>query len=298
MEAVYQILDELFEDYFIYRLQHAEKFGLQSIKYMKESEYVFLGGTNSLSSEMNKYKQIGFSLKDIFFVNNLVLLGVGWWQYQKKPNLYTTLLLKKLLSRNVIHSVRDSYTVQMLKNIGIHNVINTSCPSLWSITEEHCSKIPTIKSQDVITTLTDYNKDPFSDEKLVNMLLKYYDTVYFFIQGVGDLDYLNSLNIKDKSRIKIIPPKLKSLDKILENNEVDYIGTRLHAGIRAIQKLKRSLIIVIDNRALEISKDVGLNIAKRGDFKSIQSFIENEYRTKIKIPFENIIRWKSQFKRN
>lgn len=296
MESVNEIIDCLFERDFLFRLQYAEKFGRQSIKYMESSDYVFFGGTNSLSSEMNRYKQWGFSLKDLYFVSNLILLGVGWWQYQSKPNLYTQFFLKRLLSSNKLHSVRDSYTEKMLKNIGIRNVLNTSCPTLWEISPEHCRAIPKMKSKDVVFTTTDYSQDYFLDNKLIKLLLLNYEYVYYWVQGIGDLEYLSELDLADRSRVKIIPPKLKAYDRVLEDLEVDYIGTRLHAGIRAIQKQKRTLVLATDNRAKEISKDVGLNVVGRDDFSGIEGFINNEHVTNLFIPTESIQMWKEQFR--
>lgn len=296
MEAVNDILDDLFWDDFMFRLQYAERFGGQSLRHMRHSDYIFWGGTNALTSHMNKYKQMGFALKDLLFVKDLILLGVGWWQYQGKPNLYTRLFLRRLLSSERIHSVRDSYTEGMLKSIGIENVVNTSCPTVWGITGEHCRRIPTLKGKNVLTTTTDYAKNAPLDEKLINILLSHYDYVYYWIQGVGDLDYINRMHIAERSRVKIISPKLKAYDRILESADLDYIGTRLHAGIRAIQKRKRALILGVDNRAEQISKDIGLNVSPRGDFVAIERFIESEYATELTIPMENIAQWKAQFK--
>ena len=81
----------------------------------------------------------------------------------------------------------------------------------------------------------------------------------------------------------------------LNTQEVDYIGTRLHAGIRAIQKKKRTLILSIDNRAIEIAKDINLNSCERGNNKEIKEFILNNYKTDIKIKKQEIEEWKSQF---
>ncbi len=296
MDSIYEILNEMFKEDFFYKLQFSESFGAKSIQILKNSDYVFFGGTNSLSSEMNKYKQMGFSIINLFFFNNLTLFGVGWWQYQKKPNLYTKYFLRRLLSKHTLHSVRDEYTKDMLHKIGINNVLNTSCPTTWSLSTQHCEMIPNKKSSKVVMTLTDYNKHKEFDTKFINILLNEYDTVYIWLQGAGDKDYVNSLDLIDKSRLNFIAPKLADYDKFLNNNEVDYIGTRLHAGIRALQNKKRTLIIAIDNRAKEISRDIGLNIVERDDFNGILSFIKDEYITNINIPIDNINKWKDQYK--
>ena len=65
----------------------------------------------------------------------------------------------EILDSTYLHSVRDSYTEKKLKQIGIDNVINTSCPTMWRLTEEFCSHIPCKKQDTVVTTITDYRKN-------------------------------------------------------------------------------------------------------------------------------------------
>jgi len=297
MDAVNNIMNEIFQDDFIFRLQYAEKFGKQSLSYIRKSDYTFFGGTNSLSSQMNKYSQMGFKLTDLIYIRNkLILLGIGWWQYQLKPNTYTMFFLNNLLSKNTLHSVRDSYTKLMLENIGILNVINTSCPTTWNLTVEHCMQIPSTKSENVLITLTDYNQSKEWDEKLLELVFSNYKKVFYWIQGSGDLAYINSFTNIDRNKLNIISPRLHLYDEILKNEDVDYIGTRLHAGIRAIQNKKKSLILAIDNRAKEISKDINLNTADRDDLLSVSNFISNNYKTELNIPFGNIETWKGQFR--
>lgn len=301
MEAVYHVLNDLFPQDFFVKLQYLEKYGKISKRYMKISDLIFFGGTNSLSSEMNKYSQMGFSLLDLIYAKNkLVLLSVGWWQYQPPPNLYTRILLKNLLHKDYFHIVRDSYTAEMLRKVGILNVYNGSCVTTWNLTPEHCAQIPHVKSENVVMTLTDYNKSPSDDFRLLEILVKHYKKVYIWIQGLGDMNYFKEL-IKDlreeeKNRIIVIPPKLYAYDEILANVELDYIGTRLHGGIRALQFKKRTLIIGIDNRAIEMHKDINLNVVKRGDTQSVINFIEGKYITELNIPFDVINKWKAQFK--
>ena len=298
MDSVNKILNDIYKEDFLYKLQFAEAYGKKSLKILKSSDYIFFGGTNSLSSQMNKYTQMGFSLWNLFFIDNVTLLGLGWWQYQKAPNLYTRLFLKRLLSSEGYHSVRDNYTKNMLEKVGIKNVLNTSCPTTWNLSVEHCKKIPMNKSSNVITTLTDYNKSPQYDTELINLLLESYEKVFYWIQGVGDKKYVNSLNVKNKEKLFFVAPKLSVFDSYLDNYNLDYIGTRLHAGIRALQKKKRTLVIAIDNRAKEISKDIGLNITQREDIDSIKIFIQNPYITNINIPIDDINQWQNQYRKD
>lgn len=59
---------------------------------------------------------------------------------------------------------------------------------------------------------------------------------------------------------------------------------------------KRSLIIAVDNRAKEISKDTNLPVIGREEVKEkLESMINNTWRMEINLPVENIRRWKAQF---
>jgi polysaccharide pyruvyl transferase WcaK-like protein len=144
-----------------------------------------------------------------------------------------------------------------------------------------------------MVTLTDYSKSRESDTLLLSQLINSYDNVFYWVQGSGDLAYIQSLRFKDK--ITIVSPKLKKYDAVLDSHRCDYIGTRLHAGIRAIQHGKRALILAVDNRATEIAKDIHLNVRPRDDIQGIASFISGSLKTQLNIPFHEIDRWKAQF---
>jgi len=295
MDSVKRELRKLFKnDMIFYSLTH-DKISKATYRLNKISNYSFIGGTNLLSSNMNSYNQWKINLFDSFFLKNIILIGVGWWQYQKKPNFYTKYLLKKVLSKDLLHSVRDSYTEKMLRSIGINNVINTGCPTMWNLTPEHCLTIPYKKAENVVFTLTDYNKNIEYDQELINLLVKNYKTVYFWPQGSGDLEYLNTL--KNIENIRIIGGNLFSYDELLSEKSIslDYIGTRLHAGIRALQKSRRTIILGIDNRAEETRKDFNLNVLSREKIDKLEELLFHDFKTEIRINQENINKWKKQF---
>lgn len=296
MDSVNRELNELFQYEFKINFPSQEKISLISYKKISKMNMTFVGGTNLLSSNMNKKNQWKINLFDGIFINNAILLGVGWWQYQNKPNLYTRQLLRRVLHDNYIHSVRDSFTEKQLKSIGITNVLNTACPTTWSLTKQHCKQIPTRKAENVIFTITDYMKDSHADKALIDLLLKNYENVYFWLQGSNDLEYFRSLNINNK-KINIVPPTLNAYDNILDNvKSLDFVGTRLHAGIRALQKKVRAIIVAVDNRAIEKSKDINLKIILRDDIENkLESMIQENFKTEIKLPINNIITWKKQF---
>ena len=294
MESVYDIVEELFPEDFLYQLPWEGAVSPTAHACMRSSDYVFFGGTNSLSSNILKYKQMGFRARDLLRFSSLTLLGMGWWQYQGRPDFYTRAFIRRLLSGSTLHSVRDEYTKTKLADIGVSNVLNTCCPTTWKLTPEHCASIPKNKSDSVMVTLTDYNQSRASDERLLSELVDSYSNVFYWVQGAGDLMYIRSFKGFERD-INIVSPKIKKYDFALDSYDCDYIGTRLHAGIRAIQRGKRALILAVDNRAAEIAKDIGLNVRSRDDVSGISDFIGGRYETRLKVPFDEINRWKAQF---
>jgi len=294
MDAVRDHINKMFPNSMVLHTATHERIYRPTYQMVKKSDLSFVGGTNLISSNMNYYNQWKINLIDSLFLRNIILMGVGWWQYQKEANLYTRHLLKSVLNRSIIHSVRDSYTEAMLKKAGFNNVINTSCPTMWGLNEQHCSTIPKSKAKNVVTTLTDYNKDPKNDLAFIQLLANSYDNVYIWPQGSGDLNYIDSLEISKYANI--LPPKLESYNSLLETDEsLDFVGTRLHAGVRALQKKRRSIIIGIDNRAFEKEKDFNINVCPRDQIDKLKSLIFSDVITDIKLPVENIALWKSQF---
>jgi len=293
MDAVNREIYNVFAANRICRVASHDKIGISGLSLIRHSDFGIVGGSNILSSKMNKYKQWKLDLFDVYFIpKNVLLLGVGWRQYQQQTNFYTKTILRKILTTDALHSVRDKYTQQKLADIGIHNVINTGCPTMWTLTKAHCATIPQKKSDKVIFTLTDYDCDEKADKHLVEILLRNYKEVYFWPQGRLDASYLERLT---DAKIQIVNPNLKSYDFFLENNDCDYIGTRLHGGIRALQKGRRTVIIGIDNRAIEKQKDFNLPVVLRSEIDTIENVINSDLLLDIAIPLEDINRWKNQF---
>jgi polysaccharide pyruvyl transferase WcaK-like protein len=295
MEAVKTEVSMLFTDDMIFQSLTHDKISKSTYQLNKISDFTFIGGTNLLSSNMNSYNQWKINLIDGFFLKNIILLGVGWWQYQDNPNLYTQLLLKKVLHSEILHSVRDSYTEKMLRKMGFKNVINTGCPTMWTLTKKHCQTIPIEKSDNVVFTLTDYNRDIVRDQKLINILSKKYNKLYFWPQGSEDLQYFNSFS--GIHSITILGGNLNAYNTLLESKKssLDYVGTRLHAGIRALQKQRRTIIIGIDNRSYEKSRDFNLKVFPREKIDELDKIIDVNFSTNIIINEDNINVWKGQF---
>lgn len=298
VDAVENQLNTVFENNsMFFHVPTHEKLGYVSYKIINQSDVEIVAGTNLLSSNYRFIRPNSWriSFKDLPFIGkrNVVLMGVGWANYEKEPSFFTKLLYRKLLSNNLIHSVRDNYTLKKLNSIGINNVINTGCATLWNLTPEFCKNIPSKKAEHVIFTLTDYRKNPEADQKLIDILEKNYNRVLFWPQGAKDYEYINTLK---SNKVEIINPTLKSFDEILSSTlDIDYIGTRLHGGIRALQNHRRTIIIGVDNRALEMKKDVNLPVLEIENISQLSSMIINPLIVNIQMDYEKINKWKSQF---
>lgn len=294
--AIKQI-EKFFKGAFFLNVSTHNQIDEKSIDYINDSDYSFVLGSNLLYSNMRKQRQWRIYWKNLFKMkkNKITLVGAGWNNYEKEPNLYTKWFFNFILSKETIHSVRDNYTKQMLNKIGITNVLNTSCATMWDLTKEFCKEIPKEKSSKVVFTITDYRKNIEKDREFIKILLDNYDKVYFFPQGIDDPDYWEELFMPEFSKIEIISSNIEGFDEVLAAGNVDYIGTRLHGGIRALQHKNRTIILGVDNRALEKSKDFNLPVVDRENLNELKAKINEDFETAIKIPLKEIREWKSQF---
>ena len=293
MESVNENINRLFKKDMVFRFGTHQNLDKIAINLCNESEYVFVGGTNLLSPKTrlrNNQWNIDF-ISSYKLKNNIVLMGVGCNSYNSM-NFLSKKMYKRILDSKFIHSVRDNYTVKLLQSIGVNNVVNTGCPTLWKLDSSHCKKIPSKKSRNVVCTFTDYNKNFEKDKYLANILFDNYEKVYCWIQGSKDYEYIKTIS----DRFIIVNPNLQSYDDLLESNiELDFVGTRLHAGIRAMQKNRRSIIISIDNRAREMGKDFNLNVLEREDIHTLESLVNSEFNTHLRLNWNDIKKWKEQF---
>ena len=262
----------------------------------KVKDYLkILCGTNLIYTQMENSRQ--WALPDaIENYNNICFLGIGMQQIglELPMSLYTKRFLKYIMSSKRLHSVRDEETKRRLNEIGINNVINTGCPTTWHLSEAYCKSIPTKKAKHVVTTVTDYMVDPEKDIYMLETLKKHYEKTYIWIQGQVDYQYLKTLT--NLGPCQIIPPSLESLDEVLYKEDVDYIGTRLHAGIRSMNIGNRSLVIGVDNRARAMKSDINLPVLERDEMQEkLEEKIEQEWKTEIHLPVREIERWKKQF---
>lgn len=293
-ECIKNELESVFPNQMIVNTYTHGELCRRSHKLIDGALYTFVGGTNLLSSDVGK-SPWKLKRKDKI-ISGLILLGVGASGYSKVKDRYTKRFYKKILNEKMLHSVRDEYTKNMLRDIGVFNVVNTACPTMWGLTPEHCQLIPRAKSDSCVFTLTDYRCNHEKDEKMIDALCESYKKIYFWPQGSEDLEYFRSLSIKDVDNIKVLNPSLNAYRELLNFEDgLDYVGTRLHAGIYAMRYKRRSVIIGVDNRASEISKDTGLLVLERSEIESLQDILSDNVCADIRLPIAEINRWKNQF---
>ena len=158
-----RVIKDIFGEAMMVSLPIRDRLSRLSVKQVGSADYALVCGTNLLSSDMKHFRQWkmklldavrirygGVNKKELFDTKiikekaedtHVVLMGVGWYQYQDKPTDYTKKVLSIVLDKKYLHSVRDSYAEEKLAAIGITNVVNTACPSMWELTPEKCAMI-------------------------------------------------------------------------------------------------------------------------------------------------------------
>lgn len=265
--------------------------------FVQNADYKFICGTNLLSNKM--YIPWHFwNINPLTYhcYKGAVLVGVGCSSFPEgsdKPHWYSKWLFSKFLSKKYKHSVRDEHTKRIVENIcGKGSVINTGCPTLWGLTKEHCCQIPTQKASRVVFTISDYSIDRVNDQKLIDMLKRRYEMVYFWPQGTRDMEYFQTLSGIES--IHVITPSVQAYDALLKEGDIDFVGTRLHAGIYAMQHKVRSVILAVDNRAADMAETYNLNVLRRDD-PNLEAALCGEIVTDVNIDEEAIAEFKRQF---
>lgn len=288
MDAVNEVIYEIFPDAFVTRVPSHDPLSRRSLSYIRHSDLCIIGGTNIIASP-------GWRLRwfDPLVLSGAVCLGVTWGALDTAVTFGRRLLIRRLLAANLLHSVRDNYTRILLDKFGIRSV-STSCPTMWKLTPSHCARIPREKSSQALITLTSYKPDIQRDIQMIRILDRNYSRLYFFAQGRADIDYLRQL--APNFNVTIIPT-VYGYNKVLDSEDVDVIGSRLHGGIRALQKQKRALIVGIDHRSVEISRDTGLPVLSRSNMDRLEDWINSGMETQISLPTADISAWCKQFER-
>lgn len=292
-QSVLKHLKEINENIQVYFLSLHQHIRRMHWKRVANADLVLVAGSNMLSgrhSFLFRNNRWAISLLDIpVLKGKVVLVGVGVNKSELDANFVGKYLYKRVLAPTVLQSVRDSHALEFVRRrLGLSNVVNTSCPTLWDVSD---SAIPWQKGRRVVATLTDYSADPEKDKVLLKVLRRQYEEVFFWPQGFNDVRYLQAVGPEG---IHILRPDLDAYDELLRSNpDLDYVGTRLHGGIRALQHGRRTIIVSIDHRSKVIAKDVGLIVIDRTDDEhSLESTINEPRKLRLSLPVENIRRWK------
>jgi len=253
-----------------------------------------------------KYNQWKISAVDLKLFNNCtILFGVGTTIVEEQSSslikylskFYSKIMWKKILASDVLHSVRDRETLLYLNDLGFENVVNTGCPTLWDLTPQHVRSIPKYKSESVIFTLTGHSDVSLKESiNVLGVLINNYEKIYFWPQSEND--YLVFKNLLSKlptfilGRINILPPNIVAYDRFLKSHSVDYIGFRIHAGIRALQFKKRAIIIAVDSRALSFKRDFNLPVIVADEINNLDSIINENLNIKVTLDYKGIEKFK------
>lgn len=291
MDSVRTELLSLMPDVYFHTVPTHDYLGRKARKILKASEFGIVGGTNIMSSKLLRGANWKLTPLDTGSMHDIVLMGVGWMDYTKAATSYARYIYDNILSKTYLHAARDEYSKGRMAEIR-PNSINTSCPTMWRLDDAHCAVIPTRKAAEAVVALTFYRADRAADTAFLELVVAHYDTVHFWIQQYDDLAYVRSLG---NFPLRILPPNVAAYTDFLESESVDFLGSRLHGGIRALHSKRRTLILAVDNRAREIGRDTGLPVVERSDLEAIKAWIGAETPTRITLPHVEIARWRQQF---
>lgn len=261
---------------------------LSESRQARQTQIAVLTGTNALSSSVFPPTPWRLGPLEILSLRKkVVIVGAGWRKYESVVTPLQNFVYRWILSPKIPVAVRDRYSEKKLSQAGI-NVLYTGCPTMWSLGSE---TVELSNHKQVVLTLTDYSRSPMEDQFLIDTLAEQFELVKFWPQGSGDLDYIMSLRLPPN--IRILPRNLEALNDALLFSA--YIGTRLHAGIRAAQLNSPSLVIGVDNRATEIGHDTNFPVVDRARiFVELVDAIEAlKQKREIVLPITEINKFKS-----
>jgi len=304
LDAIDRNMSNIFNQAFALRLAtHINNFSAKQmlhkntkVQYFENADWKFLCGTNLIAQKrfgkINSQWQLYPSNLSIY--KNCILVGAGTTEQTETLDFLAKILYKKVLSKTYVHSVRDELSKRVVENLGCR-AINTGCPTLWELTPEVCERIPKEKGENCIISVSGYEKqiDKTRDQELLDITLKNYKKVDAWIQTTEDEVHLNNLVGNEKIGRIYSLDRFKSFSK---KGNVDYVGTRLHGGVFALQNECRSIIIGIDHRAQGFQETNNLPVVDRNEISNkLENMIHSNLITDIKINQKAISEFKAQF---
>jgi hypothetical protein len=261
----------------------------RELKQLMAADVVIVGGTNILNSKLFMQRQWPLPPWQVAALRaKTVFVGVGWWQYQDGISAHTKAILRYISHPHISHAVRDSYTQQKLKAIGVESFM-TSCPTLWN--QHGCSQPGLGNSKAVVATITDYYFQPEIDLSWIRQLADRFSEVLVVGMGPGDQKVFDERIAG--ANINWAGYGMTALAALRTQTDV-HIGTRLHAGVYWNSLGGSSVILAVDNRATEIAKDTGLRVVDRRSF-DLDSVVAAGESGEIRLPVGAIEQWKRQW---
>lgn len=288
-EAVEDVLFSLFPAAFLHRIASHERMSDRSHTVLRKASLVFVAGSNLLPPDGGQWR---ITLDDAALCCDIVVLGAGWQHDSTVFNRRSEKLTRRVLSGRRIHAVRDAKARDNLASLGLR-VLNTSCPSLWSLDAAATARIPESRAPEAVVAVTAYRNTPEADAAFLRLMTECYRKVWFYPQMADDIPHLERIGFGHLPRIRA---STAAYTRFLAENDVDYVGSRLHGGIRALQRGKRTLVLAVDNRARDIAAHTGLPSAPHGDLAAIRAWIETPAPTRLALPEAEIAAWKAQFR--
>ncbi|MBN2906251.1 MAG: polysaccharide pyruvyl transferase family protein [Rhodobacteraceae bacterium] len=293
-EAALAEVARLFPTAFVARVPTHERLGPRSWRLAHQAHTRIVAGSNILGPRMVFDRQWRIRPWDMVAVRGLRLLAAGWRGDDEARYPLSDRMLRGLLTRDGLHSVRDGQTLRCLADRGIRNVVNTGCVTMWRLDTDRLAALPVTLAPSAVTTINAGRRHP-ADDAVLDMLLARYRLVWLWPQGIDDLPLAQDLALRHP-RLRLVGPTLSAYDALLRGEQVDFVGNRLHGGIRALQHGRRALILGVDNRAREIARDTGLpvqEIAQGAD--ALAARLDAPQPIQITLPRAGIARWRAQF---
>ena len=187
----------------------------------------------------------------------------GWRNYLLSAE--SLKLLKKINSSGYLSSVRDDFTLNILKHKGFTNFINTGCPALYNFEDQLTNNIE--KIQTILFSLGvsyKFSKSMFRQMKeVISYLNEHYLIRIALHHSIDKLDLrlseiLNWLNQQD---IEIIDLS-KGSDRFMHEYKCCdlHIGYRVHAHICRLSINKPSILIAEDSRGMGVKETIPSNV--------------------------------------
>ena len=135
------VINELFSDKQLIRVPTHQLPTDDELKAVHKASLKIVCGTNIISPNYESWS-LWKMPENLLGYSNITTFGVGWGYYSDRISRRSTDVYRQIFSTTGLHSVRDSYTEEKMNQMGIHNVVNTGCPTIWKLTPEFCTTIP------------------------------------------------------------------------------------------------------------------------------------------------------------